>query len=82
MARTIFAMAKAPKTGTVYTYSADPSTAADPALADLAPNSEVTVKGADGDKVRLGWTDQTGMPREASVNAEVLGGGSFAEKKA
>jgi hypothetical protein len=68
-----------PKTGSVYTYSADPSKAPHPALADLQADAEVTVNSADKDQVRVGWTDATGMPREASVPADAFAG-SFAKK--
>lgn len=73
-------MANTPKTGTRYTYNADQSKAADPALAELGPNSEVTVHHADKDQVRVGWTDQSGMPREASVKADAFQS-SFKEQK-
>jgi len=72
-------MATTPKTGTVYTYSADASRPAHPALADLSPNAEVTVAGADKDQVRLSWNDASGMPREASVPADEFGG-AFTKK--
>jgi hypothetical protein len=72
-------MATTPKTGSAYTYSADPSRPANPALADLSPDAEVTVAGADKDQVRLSWRDASGMPREASVPADEFGG-SFTKK--
>lgn len=76
--RTIFGMAT-PKTGSKYTYTADPSKAAHPSLADLSPDTVVTVAGADKDQVRVGWTDQSGTPRQASVPAADFDG-SFTTK--
>lgn len=67
-----------PKTGTVHTYNADPSMAPDPALAGLAPDTEVTVKAADRDRVTVTWTDASGA-READVKPDVFAG-SFVKK--
>lgn len=62
-------MASTPKTGSAYTYSADTSRPADPALAGLSSGTQVTVNGYDKDsrQVRVGWTDAAGAQQEASV---------------